>query len=428
MNFDIFHFVICLLECATMLLFVSAINDTKSRKKDYIVTYILMSTGSIVITFIDNLSYPLLIINFLILFLSFCVGFRKSLKENFFNALFSFLLLLYFQSLTIIFLPIKLIVKNAGNILGDSLIFIISLLLSIFSSKYRWAEHYRKNINIVWTLLGTLCIPEIVIAQYFAIQYTDSSRQTIIIIVLLQIVYVTSIISVLSIINHRSNYNKFLQTQKHIEALDRHLDFSRQSIHDFNKHIRYIHNLVITNSDNDSLKNEVDAYCKKLMTVYDDEEILLQLDSPIFRALLYGRRSQATKNGIEFILDATPILPNFPIENFKLVEIFDNLIDNAFECVEKLQSSNKWIKVSLAFEQKDIYTYHKLIVQNPYDEIDISKILNSKAYTTKGKSHMGVGINKVSRLVSDTGGDLIISTDNNIFSVSIIYKANKSGK
>ena len=66
MNFDIFHFVICLLECATMLLFVIAINDTKSRKKDYIVTYILMSTGSIVITFIDNLSYPLLIINFLI--------------------------------------------------------------------------------------------------------------------------------------------------------------------------------------------------------------------------------------------------------------------------------------------------------------------------------------------------------------------------
>lgn len=269
MNFDIFHFVICLLECATMLLFVSAINDTKSRKKDYIVTYILMSTGSIVITFIDNLSYPILIINFLILFLSFCVGFRKSLKENFFNALFSFLLLLYFQSLTIMFIPIKLIGINTGNFICDSFIFIIALLLSIFSSKYRWAEHYRKNINIVWTLLGTLCVPEIVIAQYFAIQYTESSRQTIIIIVLLQIVYVTSIISVLSIINHRSNYNKFLQTQKHIEALDRHLDFSRQSIHDFNKHIRYIHNLVITNSDNDSLKNEVDTYCKKLMTVYD---------------------------------------------------------------------------------------------------------------------------------------------------------------
>ena len=46
------------------------------------------------------------------------------------------------------FIPIKLIGINTGNFICDSFIFIIALLLSIFSSKYRWAEHYRKNINM----------------------------------------------------------------------------------------------------------------------------------------------------------------------------------------------------------------------------------------------------------------------------------------
>lgn len=423
MAFDIFNFVICLIEVTSMLLFVKIIDDSSLNLKNYIISFCGLFFGSIVVTFIDNISYPILIINFLILFLSFWIGFRRKIIETLFNALFSFLLLLYFQNFSVIFIPMNFLGTNKGNFLGDSIIFIVALTLCVISCKYKWAYHYRKNVKIVWTLLGVLCVPEIIIVQYFTAKFSDSTRQTIIIMVLLQIIYITAIIAIFTIINHRSNYCRFLQTQKYIDDLDKHLDASRKSIHDFNKHIKYLHNLVMTSSRNSVLKNEVDGYCKNLINIYDDEEILLQLDEPIFRALLYGRRTQAEKNTIEFVLDATPILPKFPMENYKFVEIFDNLMDNAFECVINLDKGiNKWIKVLLDYEQIDLVSYHKLTIYNPYEEINLSKIFNSKTYTSKGKLHMGVGLKKVAQLVEDTGGTFLISTDDNIFSVSIIYK------
>lgn len=423
MIFDTFNFIICLLEAFNFLLFIRIIDDSSFKIIDYAIAYGVLLLGSMVVAFIDTISSSVLIVNFLLLFVAVWAGFKKSIKETLFNALFAFLLLLYLQSFTLVLIPLNMLGENIGNLLGDSFIFIVSLSLCVLSNKFKWTRYYRKNIKIIWTLLAILCIPEIVIVQHLALNFNDSSRQTIIILVLLQIIYITAIIAIFSVVNHRSNYTKFLQTQKHINDLDKHLDSSRKSIHDFNKHIKYLHNLVMTNSNDNNLKTEIDAYCKNLVNIYDDEEILLQLDSPIFRALLYGRRTQAIKNQIEFILDATPILPRFPMENFKLVEVFDNLMDNAFECVTELENTtNKWIKVSLYFEQKDVFSYHKLTIYNPYEEIDMSKIFNCKTYTSKGKSHMGVGLKKVAQLVDDTGGTLLISTDNNIFSVSIIYK------
>lgn len=423
MIFDTFNFIICLLEAFNFLLFIRIIDDSSFKIIDYAIAYGVLLLGSMVVAFIDTISSSVLIVNFLLLFVAVWAGFKKSIKETLFNALFAFLLLLYLQSFTIVLIPLNMLGKNLGNLLGDSFILIVSLSLCIISNKFKWARYYRKNTKVVWELLAFLCIPEIVIVQHLARNFNDSSRQTIIILVLLQIIYITAIISIFSVVSHRSNYIKFLQTQKHINDLDKLLDSSRKSIHDFNKHIKYIHNLVMTNSNDNNLKTEIDDYCKNLVNIYDDEEILLQLDSPIFRALLYGRRTQAVKNQIEFVLDATPVLPKFPMENFKLVEVFDNLMDNAFECVIGLKNiTDKWIKVSLSFEQKDTFAYHKLTIYNPYEEVDISRIINSKTYTSKGSSHMGIGLKKVAQLVDDTGGTLLISTDNNIFSVSIIYE------
>lgn len=423
MIFDTFNFIICLLEAFNFLLFIRIIDDSSFKIIDYAIAYGVLLLGSMVVVFIDTISSSVLIVNFLLLFVAVWVGFKKSIKETLFNALFAFLLLLYLQSFTIVLIPLNMLGKNLGNLLGDSFVLIVSLSLCILSNKYKWARYYRKNTKIVWELLAFLCIPEIVIVQHLARNFNDSSRQTIIILVLLQIIYIIAIISIFSVVSHRSNYVKFLQTQKHINDLDKLLDSSRKSIHDFNKHIKYIHNFVMTNSNDNNLKTEIDDYCKNLVNIYDDEEILLQLDSPIFRALLYGRRTQAVKNQIEFVLDATPVLPKFPMENFKLVEVFDNLMDNAFECVIGLKNiTDKWIKVSLSFEQKDTFAYHKLTIYNPYEEVDISRIINSKTYTSKGSSHMGIGLKKVAQLVDDTGGTLLISTDNNIFSVSIIYE------
>ena len=173
----------------------------------------------------------------------------------------------------------------------------------------------------------------------------------------------------------------------------------------------------------DILKEEVETYCSELFSYTNEKEILLQLDNPIFRALLYGRRSQANNNHIDLKIDATEILPEFPVKNYQMVEIFDNLMDNAFECVETLQN-NRWITVMLQCERKNNGSYQNVLcIENPYENIDIEAFSKHAHYTTKGGDHKGIGLHKVEQLVSATGGKLVISFHNHVFSTKIVYES-----
>lgn len=260
------------------------------------------------------------------------------------------------------------------------------------------------------------------IVQLLASQLIDSSPQTIAILVLLQIVYISVVITLFMLLQHRANNARLQQTQKHIDDLNNHLEESRKSMHDFNKHIRYLHNTVMLGVTDDELRENVDLYCRELINTYDEEEILLQLDDPMFRALLYGRRTQAGRTGIDFILDADPVLPRFPIENFRFVEIFDNLMDNAFECVTQLPTSNKWIRVTLSCKRYEMQTRNVISIENPCeDDTDVSSIVSEAAYTSKGGNHMGLGLKKVIRLVNNSGGSIFLSVNNNVFSVRVVY-------
>lgn len=423
MDFDIFNYFICLLEALSVLLFFRIIDNRTFSIRNYLIVFFIIGASSILVTFIDaQVNYSIVLLNFAIFFVAFWVGFRRSIKETFFNSVFSFMILLYMQSISLLFIPLKWLGTNLGNFMGDSSIIILAVILNILSYKFHWAEKYKSNFKIAWIFLVSLCVPEIITAQLLSFRFIDSSRQTIIILVLLQIVYMSIVITLLSIVQHRNNHARLEQTQKHINDLNSHLDDSRKSMHDFNKHIRYLHSMVMLNSTDNELRKNVDSYCKELLNIYNEEEILLQLDEPIFRALLYGRRTQAIRNGIEFILDATSVLPQFPIENFRFVEIFDNLIDNAFECVTQLSTSNKWIKVGLSCERGREYMQHMFLIENPCEDTNISEIVNAGAYSSKGGKHMGLGLKKVTRLVNDTGGRILISSDNNIFSIKVVYE------
>lgn len=421
MHFDVFNYCICLIEMLSISLFFCIIDNQKFYLLRFLLSYSILALGSILITFIDGVSYSILLLNFAIIFVGFEVGYRRSLKDTFFNALFSFLMLLYLQSITLLVIPGELLGTNWGNLMGDSFIIAVAIILNILSRKFHWAENYKNNLKLVWIFLTSLCLPTILISQYLATQLLDSSWQTITIFTLLQLVYLSVVVALFSILQHRTNSTRLKQTQKYIDDLNNHLEDSRKSMHDFNKHIRYLHNTVMLSSADNELRQNVDLYCKELINTYDEEEILLQLDDPILRALLYGRRTQAVRNGIDFVLDAAPVLPQFPMENFRLVEMFDNLMDNAFESVMQLSTSNKWIRVTLNCERYGTQLRHTLSIENPCENTDISSIVNEGAYTSKGGNHMGLGLKKVTRLVNDTGGNIFLSVDNSVFSVKVVY-------
>ena len=105
-----------------------------------------------------------------------------------------------------------------------------------------------------------------------------------------------------------------------------------------------------------------------------------------------------------------------------MVEVFDNLIDNAFECVTELPEQERWIRVTL--EAKSLAngeTQHFMSIENPYRELNLSAIISQERYTTKLGKHQGVGLQRVSKIIRYTGGRLILSQNHNVFTVKVIY-------
>ncbi len=227
------------------------------------------------------------------------------------------------------------------------------------------------------------------------------------------------------IIHKEQKRTRLRSTADRMTDLNRFIDESRQNTHDFNKHIRYLRNTVhvyCERGDTDGLVQEVDRYCEELLERSEKDEILLHLDDPTLRAILYGRRAEASAAKVLFIIDATPLLPHFPVRNYELVEMVDNLMDNAFDGVRTAEG-HRFIRVILSCEPTENDRHrHLLCIQNPCTPPNMDQLLTGQRFTTKGGRHQGIGLSKVSRLAANTGGKLILSYEDGIFSAKIVYE------
>lgn len=115
---------------------------------------------------------------------------------------------------------------------------------------------------------------------------------------------------------------------------------------------------------------------------------------------------------IRFQCDADAMFCPFPDEQICI--ILGNLLDNGVEAVREVESSNRWIRLTIRTENKMFY----MEMQNPY--MGQRKIINGTCETTKadGKNH-GIGLKSVRELVEENGGAIDISAENGIFGVRI---------
>ncbi|HIS46978.1 MAG TPA: GHKL domain-containing protein [Candidatus Scybalocola faecigallinarum] len=115
---------------------------------------------------------------------------------------------------------------------------------------------------------------------------------------------------------------------------------------------------------------------------------------------------------LRFQCDADAMFCPFPDEQICI--ILGNLLDNGMEAAREVESSNRWIHLTIRTENKMFY----MEMQNPYT--GQRKIINGTCETTKadGKNH-GIGLKSVRELVEGNGGTIDISAANGIFSVRI---------
>ncbi len=118
------------------------------------------------------------------------------------------------------------------------------------------------------------------------------------------------------------------------------------------------------------------------------------------------------KYHIRFQCDADAMFCPFPDEQICI--ILGNLLDNAAEAAREVESSNRWIHLTIRTENKMFY----MEMQNPY--IGQRKIINGTCETTKtDRKNHGIGLKSVRELVEGNDGTIDISAEEGIFSVRI---------
>ncbi len=422
MQFDFLNYANCLIEGVILTVLWRIIDDRPFRPGRYALAYAVIALWGVWITLIDSVLFSLLPFNFLMVFSAMWIGHRRPFRDTVGRTLLVYLVLIFFQSVVLCVIPREWFGTNTGNFAVNGAVLALSAVGLLVGRRRHIQDIYRANRRMFRFFLLILCVPEILLVQTVVMRLQSQSSLSMLLLVLLQVQIITLESLAFSRKARQAKEQQLSATQKYISDMNRHLEESRRSIHDFNRHLRYLRNIVAERADNAELVTEVDVYCRQMLAIYEEEEILLQLDDPVLRAILYGRRTQAKANGFPFVLKATPVLPTFPLRDYQMVEVLDNLLDNAFEAVAELPEDARWIHVTLSARPEDDQTVcNTVCVENPCAGVDLYAITAGKHYTTKGGRHQGLGLRHVADMVKSTGGHLLVDCRNGVFTVAIEY-------
>jgi len=168
----------------------------------------------------------------------------------------------------------------------------------------------------------------------------------------------------------------------------------RASSHDLKHHLQIILNLNV-NRDGSVINDELDKYLKSL--IYDNNaagDITIIKDDILISALLLQKKEYAKQKKIDFKVNMMNLIANYLdyISHSELIEILSNLIDNAFEEVEKLDIENRIVQLD--------FTDYYIEIRNKVSFSFISNSANQtqrifeQGYSTKD-SGRGFGLSNV---------------------------------
>lgn len=190
--------------------------------------------------------------------------------------------------------------------------------------------------------------------------------------------------------SQRSHYTDVIERQEEIRSL----------WHDIKKYMTLMEALV--SSEN---KSEARGYFDDISSTLAGIANMVDTGNTLIDSILtYGMKKAA-----EYDVEMQPEIwvdNNLAFPSADLFVIMGNTIDNAIEACSNIEDKSKRI-VSLSLHQKNHFLLYE--ISNPYTDVKARK---------PGKIH-GYGLKNVKSCAERCGGDMEISRDNGIFSVSI---------
>lgn len=178
--------------------------------------------------------------------------------------------------------------------------------------------------------------------------------------------------------------------------------------HDFKNHLIILEGLIRVDE-----KEELKEYFHKMDQEYQLSEDYIYTGNKILDGLINNKLKIMKTTGAS-IETNIQIPEKMEVNAFDLVIVIGNLLDNAMEALNQQECGSFYLEIS--YKKGMLFIY----VWNTYEGELLKK--GDMMILTKKKSNEphGIGLSNIRRVVEQYHGDMIIHTENNIFSVRII--------
>lgn len=175
------------------------------------------------------------------------------------------------------------------------------------------------------------------------------------------------------------------------------LEYKNQEIRKI-RHDMRAHLYVMKQYTEQKLWDQLNDYINTIYGKLDSSHSVRSVYNETVDAVLNYYGEKFRDNGCTFRLSGR--MPEVCyIDAYDLCTIFSNILSNAFEAVEKVET--KWVELSIGFDDENIYISEKNIYNGMY-RMDRGKIVTSK----KDKQAHGLGLDNIRDSVSKYHGTL----------------------
>lgn len=176
--------------------------------------------------------------------------------------------------------------------------------------------------------------------------------------------------------------------------------------HDYHNHLQVL-KADMTLKDYDKVNNYLDELEKDL----DSVDTYVKSGNMMIDAILNSKLSIAEKEEIKITCKAE-VPEGIKVNDIDLCVILGNLLDNAIESCEKIDKEDRFLRIYIIVNKKQLY----ISVQNSAKEI---LDFNEKNYITNKRGNHGLGMKRVQSLVDKYDGFLNLQNEPGIFASEV---------
>lgn len=388
----------------------------KFKQSTKIILLILMIITNDLISFIDNVLINILMNILLYVMINNFIYEIKQKNDYFINAIF-FLSLILLVDIIIHVLCATIFSYEGMN---------IEVIISAFFKYviYKLLRNYllTKEINNLkkqdaFSYAIVLTISFIVgVCSVLFIEKAHISLNVFLIGLLLIVasfnIYYLNVMESQSQLNNYQSKMKFVNFRsrvmyKQYQKLKEKDDAAREVLHDIKNHIHTLESVI--SKENSAELQYLDKIKDRIKTISSQEVA----NRKILNILLQDKKEEAEKYQIKMNFNIDYIDLAF-IDDYDLVTLFSNILDNAIEAVKELNIADRHINLFI----KNVATGLLIKESNPCNNQLIKE--QGVIQTTKN-GHSGQGLLNVQEVVNKYNANMIVDIQNNEFSNTIFF-------